>query len=131
MRWTLVRRLLRTLVLPGYAATALAVVSWWHGAPVRAEPPSCPAEVVRCCDVGASTARTAPPAQLPRLGLQIWPEDVARASDRLRELQPAAVRYSGGPSWRRAKRLDRDSDYGAVRRYVADAFDQDREGFQK
>ena len=116
---------------PGYTAIALAALAWWYGAPVQAGPPACPTEVVQCCDVGAGTAQTAPPPQLPRLGLQIWPEDVVQASDRLRELQPAAVRYSGGPSWRRARHLDRASDYAAVRRYVADAFDQDREGFQK
>ena len=131
MRWTLAQHLLRALVLPGCAAMALATVPWWHGAPLRAQPPACPAEVVRCCDVGAGMAATASPTHLPRLGLQIWPEDVAQASDRLREMQPTAVRYSGGPSWRRAPRLDRDSDYGAVRRYVADVFDRDRDRFQK
>lgn len=113
--------------LPGYVVAALAIVSW-HVSPAHAEPPACPAEVVKCCEIGAGTA---PPTQLLRLGLQIWPEDVAEAGDRLRELQPAAVRYSGGPSWRRAPRLDRDADYGAVQRYVADAFDRDRDRFHK
>ncbi len=131
MRLALVRHLLGTWILPGYAVAALAIMSWWHGTPARAEPPACPAEVVKCCEVGDGVALQASPPQLFRFGLQIWPEDVAEASDRLRALQPAAVRYSGGPSWRRAPRLDRDADYGTVQRYVADAFERDRERFQK
>ena len=116
--------------LPGYVVAALAIVLW-HGAPAHAEPPACPAEVVKCCEIVPGAAPRASSAQSLRLGLQIWPEDVAEASDRLRELQPAAVRYSGGPSWRRAPRLDRDADYEAVQRYVADAFDRERDRFQK
>lgn len=131
MRLALVRRLLGTWALPGYVAAALAIISWWHGTPAHAEPPACPAEVVKCCEVGVGVASQASPPQLFRFGLQIWPEDVAEASDRLHALQPAAVRYSGGPSWRRAPRLDRDADYGAVQRYVADAFERDNERFQK
>ena len=131
MRLALVRRLLGTWALPGYVVVALAIMSWWHGTPAHAEPPACPAEVVKCCEVGVGVASQASPPQLFRFGLQIWPEDVAEASDRLHALQPAAVRYSGGPSWRRAPRLDRDADYGAVQRYVADAFERDNERFQK
>src|SRR5262245_25374663 len=102
MRWPPLRRLLKVWAIAACAVMALAVVPWWHGASLNAGPPVCPAEVVRCCDVGSGMASTASPAQLLHLGLQIWPEDVAQAGDRLREMQPAAVRYSGGPSWRRA-----------------------------
>jgi hypothetical protein len=136
MRWAPVyrpwlRRLLRRWAFPGCAAAALAVGPWWHGTPARAGPPACPAEVVKCCEVGTGLAPKASPVQLPHLGLQIWPEDVAEAGDRLRELRPAALRYAAGPSWRRAPRLDRDADYGAVQQYVADAFDRERERFHK
>lgn len=130
VRRALVRRLFRAWVLPGYVVAALAIVSW-HVSPAHAEPPACPAEVVKCCEVSPGSAPKASSAQLLHLGLQIWPEDVVEASDRLRELQPAAVRYSGGPSWRRAPRLDHDADYGVVQRYVTDAFDRERERFQK
>ncbi len=116
--------------LPGYVVAALAIVPW-HVSPAHAEPPACPTEVVKCCEVGPGTTPKASSAQLLHLGLQIWPEDVVEAGDRLRDLQPAAVRYSGGPSWRRAPRLDRKADYETVQRYVADAFDREGERFQK
>lgn len=131
VHWRSLRCLLRTWALPRGTAAALAIVPWWLGTPAHAEPPACPAEIVKCCAAGPGLAAKASAEQLLHLGLQIWPEDVAEAADRLRELQPAALRYSGGPSWRRAPRLDRDADYGAVQRYVADAFERERERFQK
>jgi len=111
-RWSLCGRSL--------AAVAIALLQI---ASARAQAPACPAEVVTCCDV-ARVASAAPDQRL-QMGLQIWLENTNVVAARLRELRPAALRYSGGPKWRQAPRLDSKANYEAVRRYVVDAFEKE------
>ena len=108
----------------GRSLAALAMALFLlHVAPVQAEPPACPAEVVTCCDI-SGVSSSAPDRRL-QMGLQIWLENADAVARRLRELRPTAVRYSGGPNWRRAPTLDSNADYEAVRRYVVDALEKE------
>lgn len=104
-----------------------AVLSCLAVAPALARAPACPAEIVRCC--AERPAAGAEPKQDAAFGVQIWPEDVVRSGPALASLQPAAIRYSAGPSWRRLPALPRQVDYGAARRYVADAFARETQRF--
>lgn len=119
-RWSLCGRSL--------AAAAIALV-FLQVASTRAEPPACPAKVVTCCDV-ASVASSAPDQRL-QMGLQIWLENAGVVATRLRDLRPAAVRYSGGPNWRHKAILDSKADYAAVRRYVVETIEKEPELVRK
>lgn len=101
-------------------AGALAVLSCLAVAPALARVAACPAEIVRCCT--EATAAGIEAEQDAAFGVQIWPEDIVRDGPALVALRPGAIRYSAGPSWRRLPALSRRADYGAARRYVAEAF---------
>ena len=102
------------------AAAALILLP---GVSALAEPPACPAEVVKCCDV--SRVAASPVEHRLQLGLQIWVEgNMDTTIGRLQEIQPAALRYSTGPNWRRTPPIDDRASYEEVRRYVSAAFQQ-------
>jgi len=115
--------------LCGRSLAALAITLSLLMASARAQLPACPADVVTCCDLPNVEPTTAD--RRLQLGLQIWLENVEVAAARLRDLQPAALRYSGGPSWQRTPRLDSNADYEAVRRYIGNAFEREPELFRK
>ncbi|TXL69898.1 hypothetical protein FHP25_36930 [Vineibacter terrae] len=117
----LFRKLCR-LLLQGGALVALV-----QGGAAHAQPPACPTKVVTCCDVTAALPGQTEGAL--QLGLQVWPEDAQNVVPRVHELRPVALRYGGGPSWRRMPHLDHKADYDTVRRYIADAFARDADRY--
>jgi hypothetical protein len=90
---------------------------------------ACSARSLRCCEVDlAPSARRAAPLGL---GLQVWPEDVTREPDDLLAMRPAAIRYSGGPSWQRTPRLGSMASFGEALAYVRAQFEGDRAKYEQ